>query len=322
MTKPAPVHHPFDRLAQFNWAMAKLRDAVQPRITILHSLDGSDLSALSLAVQVERILVHRIDPNSDDPALAFFARFAKSLAAPLRGKQNHPLPMDLDLMGEAEALHLFADPGFTPAQPLRGTRILAPLLSAESPPGDAAWADFEGFRPLRIGGDIICAVAGLSEKALARLQNRAGGWEDGETLELPTPDLPPRRILAIPAERLVHDGGYRAESDGEYSWLWSGPDPNFRLMLGKMPFRPARLSLIVACEGAAGNLEQSRLFLNGEWRESRAERWAGGGGRLSVDLHESCGDPVVLSVDAPSMPEIAGRKLGLSIAQLEIGEAS
>ncbi len=333
MTQSAPSSEIFTKLALFNWVVAKLRDAIQPSMTILHSRDGSDLSAFSLTVNADLIAVHRIDPKSENPQIAFFAAFAKSLARPTCAHQNLLISADPTQIGDIQALHIFADRDFIPARPLlRGTRVQAPALLGDRPQfsgdaamillGEAASPFAPGFLPIRIGDESLCAVAGLEEEALGRLRNLAGVIEgEDDLLEFAKPDLPPRKTLAIPAERIVHDGGYLAETDGNYSWLWTGPDPYFRLMIGKIPFRPARLSLIVAGEGAPGNLEKARMFVNGELRESRAEKWDGGGGRLSVVLDESCADPVVLCVAAPSMPAVNGRKLGLSIAQLEIGEA-
>jgi hypothetical protein len=315
MTGPTPPRTLFAKLALFDWVLVKLRDGIQPHMAILHSFDGTDFSVLSQVAHFDLIAVHQIDAKSEDPAKAFFARFSKSLSRSTRAQQDfssHFAEIDA-----TEAIHLFADQALDFERPLRGPRVLTPLLA-----GDVTPPCLPGGRSIQVGSDTLCSISDLPDAALARFKEIAGAQEAGESLILADPYLPTHATFGVPADRLVHDGDYRAERNGNYSWLWTGPDSYFRLMIGKIPFRPALLSVIVAAEGKAGNLQKARVFVNGVLKESRTESWDGGGGRLSVKLDETCSDPIVLSLGAPAMMEAEGRKLGLSIAHLEIGEAS
>jgi hypothetical protein len=315
MTAFPPPDPAFARLALFNWLLARLKDATGFSDAILHSADGSDLSVAALAAEIDRIAVHLIEANSADPARAFFSRFAETLSRPRRAAPDLPFPLSVADILETPALHLFADPDLASGPPPPGVTLFVPFLSGAETPVPLA-----GGRAIRIGGQFAGSISGLAADAWSRFEEKTGARANGGDIQLETPDLPALPVFSIPAERLLHDGGFFAESAGDYGWLWTGPDAHFRVMIGAIPFRPARISLTVAGEAAAGNLENAKIFVNGGPKPSRAECWGGGGGRLSVELDESAANPVVLSVCAPAMVDIEGRKLGLSIAHLDIGE--
>jgi hypothetical protein len=307
----------FAKMGLFNWLLARLLEATGLPGTILHSADGADLSIASLAANANSIAVHMIDAKSEDPARAFFSRFAQSLSRPPPVPPHPCFAADLGDLMETPAIHLFAGPLVACGPPLPGVSLVAPLLC-----GVETQARLAGGRAIWIGEHLICSVAGLGEDALGRFAQATGARVHGEAIRVGAPDLPPAKgFFAIPARRFVHDGAYRAESDGDYSWLWTGPDPHFRLMIGNVPFRPAHVGLAVASEAASGVLERIRIFVNGQPVKGRMERWAGGGGLLSVALDGKSSNPLVLSVCAPSMVDIEGRKLGISIERVEIGEA-
>ena len=156
--------------------------------------------------------------------------------------------------------------------------------------------------------------------------------------EAPTSTRPARRsvvpdatlTLATPAEAswqsalvagaLVHDGGHRSESDGDYSWLWTGPANHFRVLLTGVPPASGRLHVSVIKTEDVRNLGGLRLLVNGRHVPHRFEPWSELSGKVVIDLPPSADDMTVLSLVCPHMvPDADGRRLlGLCIDKIEM----
>jgi hypothetical protein len=124
---------------------------------------------------------------------------------------------------------------------------------------------------------------------------------------------------ALVASALIHDGGYRSESEGEYSWLWTGPSKHFRILLTGVPPVPTKLNISIVKTEDARNLAALRVLIDGRHIPHRFAPWSDLSGKVTVDLAASAGDMTVLSLVCPHMvPDGTGhRHLGLCIDRIE-----
>jgi hypothetical protein len=139
------------------------------------------------------------------------------------------------------------------------------------------------------------------------------------TLALPTPsDVSWHSGLA--AGTLIHDGGYRSENDGDYSWLWTGPSNHFRVLLTGVPPTPAKLLVSVIKTEDVRNLSGLRMLINGRHVPHRFEPWSELSGKVVIDFHPPADDMTVLSLVCPHMvPDTDGRRLlGLCVDKIEM----
>lgn len=135
----------------------------------------------------------------------------------------------------------------------------------------------------------------------------------------------PERIAAVPAAALVfsaaqflHDGGYQAEKDGSYSWLWTGPSPHFRLIVPRAPDRRARSAEICMVRTESPwTLDQLRVQIDGLHAPHRLERWSESSGKIVIALPPA-DDYTVVGVIVPAMDKDAysGRPIGLCVDKL------
>lgn len=139
------------------------------------------------------------------------------------------------------------------------------------------------------------------------------------TLALTTPSEGSWRS-ALVAGVLIHDGGYRSESDGDYSWLWTGPSNHFRTLLTGAPPTSGKLHVSVIKTEDVRNLSGLRMLVNGRHVPHRFEPWSELSGKVVIDLQPSAEDMTILSLVCPHMvPDADGRRLlGLCIDRIEM----
>lgn len=122
------------------------------------------------------------------------------------------------------------------------------------------------------------------------------------------------------AATLIHDGGYRSESDGDYSWLWTGPSNHFRILLAGVPPLAAKLGISVIKTESPRNLAALRVLVDGRHVPHRFQPWSELSGKVTVDLAPAGNGPTVLSLVCPHMvPDADGRRLlGLCIDRIDL----
>jgi hypothetical protein len=122
------------------------------------------------------------------------------------------------------------------------------------------------------------------------------------------------------AGALIHDGGYRSESKGDYSWLWTGPSNHFRILVTGVPAGPAWLSVSIIKTEDARNLSGLRVMLDGRHVPHTLEQSSDLSGKVTVELGVRDSDMTVLSLVCPHVvPDAAGqRRLGLCIDRIEL----
>ncbi len=138
------------------------------------------------------------------------------------------------------------------------------------------------------------------------------------TLTLAVPaDSPSQPVLVAGA--LIHDGGYRSESEGDYSWLWTGPSQHFRVLLTGFPATATKLNVSIIKTEDPRNLSGLRVLIDGRHVGHRLSPWSDVSGKVTVDLASPAGDMTVLSLVCPHMvPDGSGhRHLGLCIDRIE-----
>lgn len=127
---------------------------------------------------------------------------------------------------------------------------------------------------------------------------------------------------ALAAGVLIHDGGYRSESDGDYSWLWTGPSNHFRVLLTGVLPTAGRLHVSVIKTEDVRNLSGLRVLVNGRHVSHRFEPWSELSGKVVIDLPPPppTDDTTVLSLVCPHMvPDADGRRLlGLCVDRIEM----
>lgn len=128
-------------------------------------------------------------------------------------------------------------------------------------------------------------------------------------------------VLSFTATRFIHDGGYRCETDGTYSWLWSGPSPHLRLLvagLAEASDKP-RLKLTVVNTNDPGNLEDVRIMVDGCIVPFTLEKWSATSGRVVVEVPDPSADFTVLSIGCRHMSSIdVSRQVGICVDRLEV----
>lgn len=292
------------RLDVLNRFLAQLKKVSAADRIIVDVRSAQDLSVLSLALQTDHVVVQSGEDDAD-PAAIFVERFCRNEVSETAGEDvARSIRICFDASAEIER---------TPDTITVVARIAAAGVFDSVRPSD----DFVTFRLVDAGVDLACFVAGLEPGMIARLAGDAGAALGGE-IRLTFGVNVSEPVIRIPPHRFIHDGHYRAERDGDFRWLWSGPDPHFRLFLGAVPFRPAEISLVFVAEGVAGNLRRLRTLVNGVVCDARIETWAGGAGRMSLDIGPDVADPIVVSIAAHEMKTAEDRKLGVCVGMLEI----
>ena len=331
--------------------MAALLAALRSAIGRFSLVDMTLPRGLSAGLDREAIFAYCIDP----PAMErhFLSRFRQSgghrelqLPRPSRAGSSlwTEMPDSLDRsrkavilagsIGQAEAVLDGIEPGMSlvvrtsahrrvtispaMASTLRGHRTIACT---------AAGIDqtFLWFVPAADFHDV-CDALNLKQANRRRASGMSGSARPvrrsvvaDATLALPTPsDMSWHSGLV--AATLIHDGGYRSESDGDYSWLWTGPSNHFRVLLTGVLPTSGKLHVSVIKTEDLRNLSGLRMLVNGRHVPHRFEPWSGLSGKAVVDLHPPADGMTVLSLVWPHMvPDADGRRLlGLCIDKIEM----
>jgi hypothetical protein len=118
----------------------------------------------------------------------------------------------------------------------------------------------------------------------------------------------------------MHDGGYRSEADGTYTWLWSGPERHLRMALGSLPPLSRWLKVAVIGVPKAALLDNMAASLNGARAPLRLERWSSTSAGVIVDLPPALGADLVLGLSVPqTVKEDQGeRRLGFCVHKIEV----
>jgi hypothetical protein len=174
--------------------------------------------------------------------------------------------------------------------------------------------------------DVACDALNLEQATRRRSSEMSGSARQvrrsvvaDATLALPTPsDVSWHSGLVAGA--LIHDGGYRSESDGDYSWLWTGPSNHFRVLLTGVPPTPAKLRVSVIKTEDVRNLSGLCVLVNGRHVPHGFEPWSELSGKVVIDFYPPADDMTVLSLVCPHMvPDTDGRRLlGLCIDKIEL----
>ncbi|MXP65199.1 hypothetical protein E0493_17780 [Roseomonas sp. M0104] len=163
---------------------------------------------------------------------------------------------------------------------------------------------------------------GLAEAA-RQLGLLEGDPEDRPgALELRVQPPPPgvHLLAEVPAAALIHDGAYRSEADGGYTWVWTGPARHFRMALGGLPAGAGWIKVAVIGVGKASQLDRLVATLNGVPVPHRLERWSETSAAVIVDLPDPLPGSLLLGLAVPeTMQEPEGsRRLGLCVHKIEI----
>ncbi|MFC3125943.1 hypothetical protein ACFOD4_12815 [Pseudoroseomonas globiformis] len=127
-------------------------------------------------------------------------------------------------------------------------------------------------------------------------------------------------LAEIPAAALAHDGDYRSEADGSYTWLWSGPERHFRMALGSLPPLARWLKIAVIGVPDSALLDDLAATVNGARVPHRVERWSDTSGGILVDLPRGPPADMVLGLAARRVIQEKNgeRRLGFCVHKIEV----
>ncbi len=259
--------------------------------------------SLILGVATDAFHTSRVGTSEDEVETEFYRRFERwDLKSPHRTKVvrirrktpgSRPDDTSLEVTFSFDVLPEF------------GTAIAEPAITCALVAGDLTFYVVINGLP-SVAADAMCACP------------FAGGNGSGMlSFQFPA-DSGLGRTLVITPHRVLHDGLYRAEGEGDFQWLWTGPDKHSRLLIGCVDTRPATLKVTIVSEGCLGNGENLRVYINGVTREVSFDSWGNGSGRLSMTINRDDDNPLVLSILVPAMHEVGGRTLGVCIGAIEL----
>jgi hypothetical protein len=255
--------------------------------------DRNDAKGLLLLCRSVPDLEPLVSPPPPVPVVAVFRDLtdARDLSAPLLDWVQGCYAIELAIQNQTTTLRLLIV-----ARDLSG-EALADSLRA-TVPGGWECARLRRDRPVAGG---LGSLASLVVKPGARQPDKA-------------------RLSSVRALDFVHDGGYRSEGDANYSWIWTGPDPTFRIYLGGLSTTGASVRLCVASTREARNLDEAVIMLDGRRLRHRLDRWSPTSGKFTADLPAGAGQHSVLSITVPVLAhdDTRTRKLGVCIDKLEI----
>jgi hypothetical protein len=136
----------------------------------------------------------------------------------------------------------------------------------------------------------------------------------------PEPDAEGRLLAEIQASDMIHDGQYRSEKEGTYSWLWSGPERHLRIALGSLPYAARWLKVVLIGVVETGLLDALTVSLNGLRLPHRLERWSAVSAGVVVDLPRDWPSDLVLGVAVPrtAREDEGDRRLGVCLHKIEV----
>jgi hypothetical protein len=170
---------------------------------------------------------------------------------------------------------------------------------------------------LSVGSDPYWAVEPASDVAARRADLLSVSTITARRME---PLAEQSTSCLVPALDFIHDGRYAVEGDANYSWLWAGPDPHFRVYLGELPAGSGELRLCIASTKDTRNLDDAVLLFNGRRVAHTFDRWSGTSGRFNVRLPDLPGGISILSIAVPwlTSDDAGTRKLALCIDKIEV----
>ncbi|AMJ61159.1 hypothetical protein [Bosea sp. PAMC 26642] len=124
--------------------------------------------------------------------------------------------------------------------------------------------------------------------------------------------------MTLAARSFIHDGGYTSEGDLHYSWLWTGPDSHFRLVIPGSTSRPhGTLEIFVIRTEERQNIDAMITQIDGRHVPHALDRWSENSGKVVIDLPPS-EDYRILTLLVPKMVADgnSGRLLGLCIDKI------
>jgi hypothetical protein len=120
------------------------------------------------------------------------------------------------------------------------------------------------------------------------------------------------RDIVIEAKSLIHDGGYLSEGDAKYSWLWTGPSPQFRMIVPQGG--AARAEICIPRVEDPYNLDKLRVQINGRPAAFELDRWSETSGKIRIALPPNTDFTIVtLTAPKPTPDANAKRHLGLCV---------
>ena len=214
-----------------------------------------------------------------------------------------------------------SDPGTAPTTPAMESWLARRrIIAFTSSDGGFLWfVPREAFETVRRAIPLDPAPqAGRPAKAAGPRATGASPRPDATFVLPQATSTTPSTELA--ASALVHDGGYRSESEGDYSWVWTGPANHFRVLLTGAPAVAAKLSISIIKTEDARNLAGLRVLVDGRHVPHRFDAWTDLSGKVTIKLGVPRDDMTVLSLVCPHMvPDAAGhRVLGLCIDKIEM----
>ena len=172
------------------------------------------------------------------------------------------------------------------------------------------------------------AIADLDVSCLSEDGSRAGYWlatsspidagEGSKPLAFATIAGRADDKQVISARHLLHDGGYAAEGDDSYSWLWTGPSRHFRIVVPRQENESVRrIELSIIRTESAENLSGLVVQINGRPVAHDFDQWSDNSGKVVVDL-PSPAPYTILGIVVPKLDvdKNSGRSLGICIDKL------
>lgn len=127
-------------------------------------------------------------------------------------------------------------------------------------------------------------------------------------------------LRTMTANTMIHDGRYASEGDAGYSWLWTGPEPHFRIILPHLlGRRPKRIEVGIPRSEDADNLSRIGVQIDGRPVRHTLEHWSSTSGKIIVDVPPR-DDYSVLTLIVPNVTQDtgSGRLIGVCIDRLEL----
>lgn len=206
------------------------------------------------------------------------------------------------------------------------TALIIPFPHSKAEQDAFQTGGFRGFSPALLkhaGAGTSCvllvpdtlAPLGLIEDA--RQGGPSSSLSGGITREFTDQHAEPGTIT-LAARAFIHDGGYTSEGDLHYSWLWTGPDSHFRMVVPGSAAQPHRtLEIFVIRTEERQNIDSMITQLDGLHIPHALDRWSENSGKIVIDLPPAQ-DYRILTLIVPKMVAdgTSGRLLGMCIDKI------
>ena len=190
--------------------------------------------------------------------------------------------------------------------------FLFPVAAPDHSPGKRGRSHIAKF-------DLTC----ISEESDGRgfwlaTPRKVGDSSESALIVVETLAAHPDERIIIPARHLLHDGGYTAEGDEAYSWLWTGPSHHFRMVVPRPEHDSVRrIELSIVRTESIENLTALVMQVDGRPVKHFFEPWSDNSGKVIVEL-SSPADYTILSLIVPKLDtdKNSGRTLGVCLDKL------